>query len=82
MSVDISGRTEEAGYDSQSLLYHYPNLAPIEFFDRAEFPGSTSHRGRDGRRFGTSFSRSLRAEEGFTPYISYPPGCRSISSRS
>jgi aspartyl/asparaginyl beta-hydroxylase (cupin superfamily) len=25
-------------YDSKSVIYHYPGLAPLEFFDRADFP--------------------------------------------
>ena len=25
-------------FDSQSVVYHYPGLAPIEFFERSEFP--------------------------------------------
>jgi hypothetical protein len=36
-SVDIlAGRKKR--YDSQSLIYHFPRLAPIEFFPREEFP--------------------------------------------
>ena len=47
-SVDIMvGRKKR--FDSQSLIYHYPHLAPIEFFDRAEFPLARSDRGRHRR---------------------------------
>jgi hypothetical protein len=69
-SVDIMvGRKKR--FDSQSLLYHYPNLAPIEFFDRAEFPWldpieAATDEIRD------EFLAILAAEEGFTPYITYP----------
>jgi aspartate beta-hydroxylase len=36
-SLDIMvGRKRR--YDSQSMLHHYPGLAPIEFFDRDDFP--------------------------------------------
>ena len=36
-SLDIMvGRKRR--YDSHSMTYHYPHLAPIEFFDRADFP--------------------------------------------
>ena len=71
-SVDIMvGRKKR--FDSQSLQYHYPNLAPIEFFDRGEFPWldaveQATHEIRD------EFLEVLNTEEGFTPYISYPPG--------
>ena len=69
-SVDIMvGRKKR--FDSQSLIYHYPNLAPIEFFDRAEFPWldpieAATDEIRD------EFLAILAAEEGFTPYITYP----------
>ena len=69
-SVDILlGRKKR--YDSQSVTYHFPNLAPIEFFERADFPWL------DGIEAGTDairdeFLQILSAEEGFTPYISYP----------
>jgi len=69
-SVDIMvGRKRR--YDSHSALYHYPQLAPIEFFDRAEFPWldpieAATDEIRD------EFLAILEAEEGFTPYISYP----------
>ena len=71
-SVDIMvGRKKRL--DSQSMLYHYPNLASIEFFDRADFPWldpieAATDKIRD------EFLAILGAEEGFTPYISYPPG--------
>jgi aspartate beta-hydroxylase len=71
-SVDmLVGRKKR--FDSQSLLYHFPNLAPIEFFDRGEFPWlegleTTTDAIRD------EFLAVLETEEGFTPYISYPDG--------
>ena len=60
-------------YESRSELYHYPGLAPIEFFDRADFPWldpieAATDEIRD------EFLEILKAEEGFAPYISYPPG--------
>jgi aspartyl/asparaginyl beta-hydroxylase (cupin superfamily) len=69
-SVDILlGRKKR--YDSQSVTYHYPNLAPIEFFERADFPWlDTIEAGTDAIR--DEFLQILQAEEGFTPYISYP----------
>ena len=71
-SVDIMvGRKKR--YDSQSMLYHYPHLAPIEFFDRSEFPWLESlEAATDDIR--DEFLGVLRTEEGFTPYISYPEG--------
>jgi aspartate beta-hydroxylase len=70
-SVDLMvGRKKR--FDSQSLIYHYPNLAPIEFFDRAEFPWLDPIEGvTDAIR--DEFLAVLDAEEGFTPYITYPP---------
>ena len=68
-------------YDSQSLIYHFPKLAPIEFFDRAEFPWLDGvEQATDDIR--DEFLDVLVAEEGFTPYISYPPAFRTTSSRS
>ena len=69
-SVDIMvGRKKR--YDSHSVIYHYPNLAPIEFFDRADFPWLDQiEAATDEVR--SEFIEVLNAEEGFTPYISYP----------
>jgi aspartyl/asparaginyl beta-hydroxylase (cupin superfamily)/cytochrome c-type biogenesis protein CcmH/NrfG len=69
-SVDIMvGRKRR--YDSQSITYHYPQLAAIEFFDRAEFPWLEGiEAATDAIR--DEFLAVLAAEEGFTPYISYP----------
>jgi aspartate beta-hydroxylase len=60
-------------YDSRSEIYHYPGLAPIEFFDRGDFPWldqieAATDEIRD------EFLEILKAEEGFAPYITYPPG--------
>ena len=69
-SLDIMvGRKRR--YDSQSVTYHYPQLAPIEFFDRADFPWlDPLEAATDDIR--NEFLAVLDAEEGFTPYISYP----------
>jgi aspartyl/asparaginyl beta-hydroxylase (cupin superfamily) len=71
-SIDIMvGRKRR--YESRSEIYHYPGLAPIEFFDRADFPWLDSiEAATDAIR--DEFVAILEAEEGFTPYISYPPG--------
>jgi aspartate beta-hydroxylase len=71
-SLDIMvGRKRR--YESRSELYHYPGLVPIEFFDRADFPWldpieDATDEIRD------EFLDILKIEEGFTPYITYPPG--------
>lgn len=69
-SLDImTGRKKR--YDSQSIIYHFPNLAPIEFFERADFPWL------DPIEAATDAIRDellgvLHTEEGFEPYITYP----------
>ena len=70
-SVDILvGRKKR--YDSLSGLYHYPRLAPIEFFDRAELPWIEAvEAATDEIR--QEFLEILETDRGFTPYISYPP---------
>jgi len=69
-SLDIMvGRKRR--FDSRSVIYHYPSLAPIEFFERADFPWlDTIEAATDPIR--DEFIAILNAEEGFTPYISYP----------
>jgi len=69
-SLDIMvGRKKR--YDSRSEIYHFPYLAPIEFFDRADFPWlDPIEQATDQIR--DEFIGVLNAEEGFTPYISYP----------
>ena len=71
-SLDIMvGRKRR--YESRSELYHYPGLAPIEFFDRADFPWlDPIEAATDEIR--NEFLDILKVEEGFTPYITYPPG--------
>jgi aspartate beta-hydroxylase len=71
-SVDIMlGRKNR--YEVQPSHYFYPRLAPIEFFDRAEFPWLDAFEAAtDAVR--DEFLAILEAEEGFSPYISYPPG--------
>ena len=71
-SVDILvGRKKR--FDSESLQYHFPNLAPIEFFDRRELPWLDALEAATGDIL-DEFLGVLRTEEGFTPYISYPDG--------
>ena len=69
-SVDIMvGRKRR--YESQSMMYHYPRLTPIEFFDRAEFPWLDPFEAATDE-IREEFLQILSAEEGFTPYITYP----------
>ena len=59
-------------YDSRSEIFHYPRLPAIEFFDRALFPWLDAIEAEtDAIR--DEFLEVLRTEEGFTPYITYPP---------
>jgi aspartyl/asparaginyl beta-hydroxylase (cupin superfamily) len=69
-SLDIMlGRKKR--YDSQPMLYHVPHLAPIEFFDREDFPWlDPIEAATDDIR--NEFLEVLRMEEGFAPYITYP----------
>lgn len=69
-SLDIIvGRKQR--YDSRSQIYHYPNLAPVEFFERADFPWlDPIEAATDEIR--SEFLAILASEEGFTPYITYP----------
>lgn len=59
-------------YDSVSALFHYPRLPAIEFFDRAMFPWLEAVEAATPA-IHDEFLDVLRSDEGFTPYISYPP---------
>jgi len=69
LALDIvSGRKQR--YESQSMVFHYPGLLPVEFFDRKHFPWM------DGVEAQTSvirdeFLQVLSTEEGFSPYLTY-----------
>ncbi len=69
-SVDIMvGRKRR--FESQSAIYHYPQLAPVEFFRREDFSWLDSvEAATDGIR--EEFLAVLAQEEGFTPYVTYP----------
>lgn len=69
-SLDIMlGRKRR--FDSQPMLYHFPQLVPIEFFERSEFPWLDSiEAATDEIR--NEFLQVLEQEEGFGPYITYP----------
>jgi len=69
-SLDILvGRKKR--YDSHSVMYHYPGLPAIEFFDRAEFPWLDAFEAATDR-IRDEFLAILVADEGFVPYITYP----------
>lgn len=69
-SVDILlGRKQR--FDSQSLTYHYPGLASIEFFERADFSWLNAFEAATND-IRDEFLRVLDSEENFTPYITYP----------
>ena len=70
-AVDIMvGRKRR--YDAQPAVFYYPKLAQIEFFDRALFPWlDPIEAATDAIR--EEFLNVLQLEEGFAPYITYPP---------
>ena len=70
-SVDIMfGRKKR--YESQSMLYHYPGLAPISFFKREQFPWLDAIE-EQTEAIRTEFLQVLAGEQGFTPYLTYEP---------
>ena len=70
-SVDMMlGRGKR--YESQAAIYQYPHLPAIEFFDRADFPWLDSFEQAAGE-IRDEFLEVLKSEEGFAPYITYPP---------
>ena len=84
-SIDILvGRKHR--YESLSMMYHYPRLLPVEFFEAVEFPWLEPIEAATGV-IRDEFLQILRAdssesdgsgaygaasESGFTPYITYP----------
>ncbi len=68
-AVDIMvGRARR--YDSRSELFHYPNLAPIEFFERTQFAWlDPIEAATDAIR--AEFLALLEKQTGFVPYITY-----------
>jgi len=60
-------------FDSQSMVFHYPNLAPVEFFERSEFPWLAEiEAGTDTIR--DEFLKVLENQKGFVPYLEYGDG--------
>lgn len=68
-SLDImTGRKRR--FDSQSALFHFHGLAPVSFFQRADFPWLDAvEDATDAIR--DEFLAVLSAEKGFTPYMTY-----------
>ena len=69
-SVDIMiGRKRR--FDSQSMMHHYPGLAPVAFFERADFAWLDAFEAQtDAIR--DEYLRAQTDNSGFTPYINYP----------
>ncbi len=69
-SVDIMlGRKRR--FDSLPAIYYFPNLAPIEFFERDEFPWLEAlESATDSIR--TEFLAVHAEQVGFAPYLNYP----------
>ena len=70
-SVDMMlGRGKR--YESRAAIYQYPHLPAIEFFDRADFPWLDAFEAAT-TEIRDEFLEVLKSEEGFAPYITYPP---------
>jgi len=70
-AVDIMlGRRRR--YESHSAVFHYPHLPAIEFFERGDFPWLDAVEAATGT-IRDEFIEVLKSEEGFAPYITYPP---------
>jgi aspartate beta-hydroxylase len=59
-------------YESVPAIFAYPHLPAIEFFEREEFPWLDAIEAATGA-IREEFLEVLKAEEGFAPYITYPP---------
>jgi len=69
LSLDILlGRKQR--HDPQPLIYYYPKLEPVEFFDRTHFPWLEAL--EDGAaQVCDEFMAVQAADQGFVPYIQY-----------
>jgi aspartyl/asparaginyl beta-hydroxylase (cupin superfamily) len=59
-------------YESRPAIFHYPGLPAIEFFDRRLVPWLDAFEAATAR-IREEFLAVLESEEGFAPYIAYPP---------
>ncbi|CAN7393887.1 aspartyl/asparaginyl beta-hydroxylase domain-containing protein [Massilia sp. LjRoot122] len=57
-------------YDPQPQMFHYQGLAPVSFFERADFPWLDDFEAATGA-IRDEFLAVQAAREGFTPYINY-----------
>ena len=72
-SLEIyAGRTRP--FVQQPLLFHYPRLPAIPFFDRSYFPWLAELEAATETIRGEMIAARERKLEGFVPYIAYPPG--------
>ena len=68
-SVDIMlGRKQR--YDSQSMMYHYPGLAPVAFFPRADFAWLDPIEAATGD-ICREFLALNESDDSFVPYLNY-----------
>jgi len=69
LSLDIMfGRKKR--YESQPMNYFFPQLAPVEFFERRQFPWMEALEART-EQIREEFLAVLQGEQGFIPYLSY-----------
>jgi hypothetical protein len=71
-SVDIMvGRKQR--YEVRPSHFFFPRLVPIEFFERSDFLWLDAFEAKTDE-IREEFLATLHGDEGFSPYISYPPG--------
>jgi Flp pilus assembly protein TadD len=60
-------------YTHEPVQFYYPGLAPIYFFDRAQFPWLAAFEAATDE-IREEFLRVHAEDRGFSPYLTYPPG--------
>jgi aspartate beta-hydroxylase len=60
-------------YTHEPVLFYYPGLAPIYFFERSQFPWLAAFEAAS-EEIRDEFLRVHAEDRGFEPYINYPPG--------
>jgi len=66
----MSSDSRKRRYDPQPQLFHYQGLAPVTFFERADFPWLDAfEQATDAIR--DEYLAVQRQDAGFTPYINY-----------
>ncbi len=61
-------------YHSEPVQYHYPGLAEVEFFDRADMPWIEAFEAHTPAIVEELLAIQAAGVGEFTPYIEYPPG--------